>query len=265
METALEMVNELVPELQQSLMNPDWVFEFGDTGIGLTQYIFWMLILFALTLIVVLTASKKLSIVPNGKFVNMVEYGYQFVRKDMGESVIGHGYKKHIPFLATLFFFILLSNFVGLIPGCKTPTGTISVTWCLALISFVYFNYWGIKAHGGWGYIKSIAPSGLPKPMVPVIWFFEFISLLLRALTLAVRLYGNMFAGHMSLGIFSILVYSFFWQCIQGAGAWLGGVSVVWVLFLVFMYCLETLVAFIQAYVFTILSASYISLATSEH
>ena len=265
METALEMVNELVPELQHSLMNPDWVFEFGDTGIGLTQYIFWMLILFALTLIVVLSASKKLTVVPNNKFVNMVEYGYQFVRKDMGESVIGHGYKKHIPFLATLFFFILLSNFVGLIPGCKTPTGTISVTWCLALISFVYFNYWGIKAHGGWGYIKSIAPSGLPKPMVPVIWFFEFISLLLRALTLAVRLYGNMFAGHMALGIFSILAYAFFWQCIQGAGAWLGGVSVVWILFLVFMYCLETLVAFIQAYVFTILSASYISMATSEH
>lgn len=265
METALEKVNELVPELQQSLMNPDWVFTIGNMGWGLTQYTLWMIILFVLTLVVVLTAAKRLTLVPHGKFVNMVELGYQLVRKDMAEEVIGHGYQKHIPFLATLFFFILLSNFVGLVPGLRTPTGTISITWALSLISFVYFNYWGVKARGGWGYIKSIAPSGLPKPMVPIIWFFEFISLVLRALTLAVRLYGNMFAGHMALGIFAILTSMFLTEAIQGAGAWLGGVSIVWLVFLFFMYMLETLVAFIQAYVFTILSAFYISAATSEH
>ena len=183
----------------------------------------------------------------------------------MGQSAIGHGFKRHVPFLATLFFFILISNFVGLIPGCKTPTGSISVTWALAIISFVYFNYWGVKAHGGWGYIKSIAPSGLPKPMVPVIWFFEFLSMVLRALTLAVRLYGNMFAGHMVLGIFALAASVFLGAAIQGAGAVYGGISVAWVLFLIAMYALEVLVAFLQAYVFTILSAVYISLATSEH
>ncbi|MEG1624342.1 MAG: F0F1 ATP synthase subunit A, partial [Raoultibacter sp.] len=170
----------------------------------MTQYVFWMLICVALTMIVVMVVGRRLTLVPSSKFVNMVEYGYEFVKKDMGESAIGHGYRKHIPFLATLFFFILISNFVGLIPGCKTPTGSISITWALAVVSFVYFNYWGIKAHGGWGYLKSIAPSGLPIVMVPVIWFFEFISMVLRVLTLAVRLYGNMFAGHMVLGIFAL-------------------------------------------------------------
>ena len=257
-------VREQVGHLQASLMNPDWIINDGGT-VGFTQYTLWMIIIFAIVLILVLTVGKRLTLVPNNKFVNMVEYGYQFVRKDISEGVIGHGYKKHIPFLATLFFFILVANFVGLIPGCRTPTGTISVTWALAICSFVYFNYWGVKAHGGLGYIKHIAPSGLPAVMVPIIWFFEFLSLLLRALTLAVRLYGNMFAGHMALGIFSLLATGFFTACIQGAGVALGAASAVWILFLVVMYMLECLVAFIQAYVFTVLSAVYIQLAVSEH
>ena len=245
-------------------MNPPWVINDGGTY-GLTQYVLWMILVFIILLVIVFSVGKRLTLVPNNKFVNMVEYGYQFVRKDMGENAIGHGYKKHVPFLATLFFFILISNFIGLIPGAKAATGTISVTWALSIVSFVYFNYWGVKAHGGWGYIKSIAPSGLPAPMVPVIWVFEFISLVLRALTLAVRLYGNMFAGHMALGIFALLATGFFSAAIQGAGAAIGGISIIWIVFLVAMYALETLVAFIQAYVFTILSAVYISLATSSH
>lgn len=231
----------------------------------MTQYIFWMVIVFIITLVVVMTAGKRLTLVPSNKFTNMVEYGYEFVKKDMGEGVIGHGYKRHVPFLATLFFFILISNFIGLIPGCKTPTGSISITWALAIISFVYFNYWGVKAHGGWGYIKSIAPSGLPKVMVPVIWFFEFLSLVLRALTLAVRLYGNMFAGHMMLGIFGLATTVFITAAVQNGNVLLGLPPIAWMLFLIVMYALEVLVAFLQAYVFTVLSAVYVSLATSEH
>ena len=119
--------------------------------------------------VLILVVGRKLTLIPTNKFVNTVEYGYQFVRNDMGEGIIGHGFKKHVPFLATLFFFILISNFVGLIPGCKTPTGTISVTWALATISFIYFNVWGIKAKGGLGYLKSFAPAGLPKVMVPIL------------------------------------------------------------------------------------------------
>jgi len=260
----LDFVNEAVQHLKESLMNPPWIINDGG-AVGLTQYTLWMIIVFALVVLCVLLVGKRLTLVPEHPFVNMVEYGYQLVRKDVAENAIGHGYKKHVPFLATLFFFILCANFVGLVPGCRTPTGTISVTWALSLISFVYFNYWGVKAHGGWGYIKSIAPSGLPKPMVPVIWFFEFISLVLRALTLAVRLYGNMFAGHMALGIFALLSTGFIQAAIQGAGAAVGGISIAWMLFLVIMYALECLVAFIQAYVFTMLSAVYIQLATSEH
>ena len=118
-------------------------------------------------------------------------------------DVIGEGFKKHIPFLCTLFFFILIANVVGLIPGAKATTGTISITWALAAISFVYFNFYGLKTLGVFGYIKSLVPSGVPGPMVPIIWFLEFFSMVIRVLTLAVRLYGNMLAGHMVLAVFS--------------------------------------------------------------
>ena len=182
----------------------------------------------------------------------------------MGEGIIGHGFKKHVPFLATLFFFILISNFVGLIPGCKTPTGTISVTWALATISFIYFNVWGIKAKGGLGYLKSFAPAGLPKVMVPIIWFLELISTCIRWLTLAVRLYGNMFAGHMILGIFAIMTQFFILDLISFANP-AGVAAIAWAVFLVAMYALECLVAFLQAYVFSVLTAVYVGLAQSEH
>lgn len=238
---------------------------FGSGNFGLTQYTVWMVICVLLTILVVLLSAKRLTTVPNNKFVNLIEYGYEFVRKDIAESAIGHGYKKHIPFLATLFFFILISNFVGLIPGCKTPTGTISVTWALSLISFFYFIYWGVRTHGGFGYLKSLVPSGLPVFMIPIIWVLEFISTVMRALTLAVRLYGNMFAGHMVLGIFSLATTIFLTSAIQNAEPLMALPSIAWIVILIAMYALEMLVAFLQAYVFTILSAVYVSLATSDH
>lgn len=251
-----------IEELSESF-NSMPVFNIGPWAIS--QYTFWMFICLALVLIVVLVAAKRVSLVPKSKFASMVEYGYDAVRRNMGEGAIGHGYEKHMPFLASLFFFILLSNVVGLIPGCKTPTGTLGVTWALALCSFIYFNYYGIKAKGGWGYIKSIAPHGLPKPMVPVIWFFEFFSLVIRLLTLAVRLYGNMLSGHMILAVFSLATTVFFQYAFFQMDFVTGAVGILWFILLIGMYALETLVAFLQAYVFTILSSSYIGLAIHPH
>ena len=259
---ALEWLSEDVPHLKASF---DSAIVIGNAEFGMTQYILWMIICWILTCVVVLVVSKKLTLIPKNKFINTVEYGYQFVRNDMAEGVIGHGFKKHVPFLATLFFFILISNFVGLIPGCKTPTGTISVTWALATISFVYFNVQGIRAHGGWGYLKSLAPGGLPIVMVPVIWFLELLSTVIRWLTLAVRLYGNMFAGHMVLGIFALATGVFLQVAVQSFDITSGIIAVPWFVLLIVMYALETLVAFLQAYVFTVLSSVYIQLATASH
>ncbi len=256
------MLTEHAQELRESFV-PHVVL--GNGTVGLTQYTFYMILVWIIVALIVCLVAKRLTLIPTNKFLNTVEYGYQFVRNDIGEGVIGHGFKKHVPFLATMFFFILVSNFVGLIPGCKTPTGTISVTWALATISFIYFNVWGIKAKGGLGYLKSFAPAGLPKPMVPVIWFLELISTCIRWLTLAVRLYGNMFAGHMVLGIFALASSVFLTVGIQALDPVSSVLSLPWFLLLIAMYALETLVAFLQAYVFTVLSAVYIQIATSAH
>lgn len=259
---ALEMLAAEVPHLSSSF---DSQIVIGGAEIGITQYILYMIIVWLIVCIGVIAVGRKLTLIPTNKFYNTVEYGYQMCRRDVGENVIGHDYKRHVPFLATLFFFILVANFVGLIPGAKAATGTISVTWALATISFVYFNFWGVKAHGGIGYLKSFAPAGLPVVMVPIIWFLELFSCIIRWLTLAVRLYGNMFAGHMVLGIFALATSVFLTAGIQSFDIVSGVLSIPWFLLLLFMYALETLVAFLQAYVFTVLSAVYIQLATSAH
>lgn len=143
----LEELPEHLTELQSDLMNSSIVF--GNEQFGITNFILYMILVMVLIVTTILVVGKKLQYIPNNKFSNIVEYGYEFVRNDMGKGSVGHGYKRHIPFLATLFFFILVANFIGLIPGAKAATGSISVTWALAIISFVYFNYWGVKAKGG--------------------------------------------------------------------------------------------------------------------
>ncbi|MBR3182184.1 MAG: F0F1 ATP synthase subunit A [Eggerthellaceae bacterium] len=263
----MDALSEFVQEAQglSEHFEPQVVFNIGPWGV--TQYIIWLFIAFVVVLAVVLIAAKKLTLVPNNKFINMVEFGYQFVRRNVAEDVIGHGYKAHLPFLATLFFFILICNILGLVPGFKTSTGSISCTWALAVVSFVYFNYYGLKTSGLLGYLKSLCPSGVPGPMRPIIWFLEFFSMVIRVLTLAVRLYGNMLAGHMVLAVFGIATTCFIQAALfAGTMDLIAGLpSIAWFLLLVIMYAMECLVAFIQAFVFAILSASYINMAIHAH
>ena len=190
-----EALNKFVEEARHLSETFDSHTVFSIGGWDISQYTLYMFFILALVLMVVLVGGRKLQLVPKNKFLNTVEYGYDFVNTSIGQDVIGEGFKKHIPFLCTLFFFILIANVVGLIPGAKATTGTISITWALAAISFVYFNFYGLKTLGVFGYIKSLVPSGVPGPMVPIIWFLEFFSMVIRVLTLAVRLYGNMLAG----------------------------------------------------------------------
>lgn len=252
----INALNDGVEELRQSF---DPTLVVGP----FTQYTIWMLIIFVIVLAVVLAAARKVTVTPSKGLAGLVEYGYDYVCREMGENAIGKGYERHIPFLATLFFFILFANYFGLVPGFKTSTGSVHVTWALSIISFIYFNYYGIKCRGGWGYIKSIAPTGLPIVLTPIIWFFELISLCIRVLTLAVRLYGNMFAGHMVLGVFALATSVFIQSAIVNMSFVTALPSIGWFALLLAMYALETLFAWLQAYVFTILSAVYIGLATS--
>jgi F-type H+-transporting ATPase subunit a len=261
--SALEKFVEHAQSLYDTFLSAT-VFSIGSWSIS--QYTIWMFIGLIIVLALILGVSRNLQLIPENKFYNTVEFGYTFVKHSIGEDVIGAGFLKHVPFLATLFFFILVCNVLGLIPGFKTAAGTISVTWALALISFVYFNVIGLKTLGPIGYLfKSMVPSGVPAPMVPIVWFLEFVSMLIRVLTLAVRLYGNMLSGHMILAVFSLATTVFFQYAFFQMDFVTGAVGIVWFVLLIAMYALETLVAFLQAYVFTILSSSYIGLAMHPH
>jgi F-type H+-transporting ATPase subunit a len=234
-----------------------------------TAYTLYIVLITALVIAIVFAARAQLSLVPKNRFVGIVEFFVDFGQKDVGYGVLGNAAKEHIPFLLTLFIFILVSNIVGLIPGAKAATGTMGSTVTLAAISFVYFTWHGIKKQGGLHYLKSFAPSGLkPAPLAGFIWLLELLSNILRLLTLSVRLFANMFAGHLLLGVLAILCNLFFVSFITNLSlsavpSLLG--SALWLVLLTVLYALEAFVACVQAYVFTLLSSVYVFLATTEH
>lgn len=186
-----EALSQFVEEAQHLSSQFDSTTVFSIAGWNVSQYVLYMLVALVLVAALVLIAGRKLTLVPHGKFAHIFEFGYNFISEGVGADVIGEGFKKHVPFLATLFFFILTANIIGLIPGAKAAMGTISITWALAAISFIYFNFWGLKELGFFHYFRALCPSGVPAPIAPIIWFLEFFSMVIRVLTLAVRLYGN--------------------------------------------------------------------------
>lgn len=235
---------------------------------SLTTYTLWFLIAAALIVVIVMVFKKKQQeggLVPRGRFVNAMEMLFEFVRKDIVDGAISHGGRKHLPFIATVFFFVLLNNFLGLVPGFKAGTGVIAGTAAISIIVFIYFNYWGIKEKGGLKYLIGLAPSGLPKAIFPIVWLIELVSLFLRPITQALRLFANMYAGHVMLGIFATLTELFIRSAIHNVAPLTSLPGLVWLLLLTVLYLLEILVAAIQAYVFALLTAVYIDSATSAH
>ncbi|MCL1847064.1 MAG: F0F1 ATP synthase subunit A [Coriobacteriia bacterium] len=235
----------------------------------ITTYTPYIVLIILLVFVVVFSAKSQLSLVPKNRFVGVVEFFVEFSQKEVGTSVLGNAAKQHMPFFLTLFIFILLSNLVGLIPGSKAATGTMGTTLTLALISFVYFTYHGVKTKGGFHYLAALAPKGIkPAPLSWFIWLLEFISMLLRLATLSVRLFANMFAGHLLLGVLAILTALFIQPLITTlslAALPFSIIGILWLLLLTVLYALEVFVACVQAYVFTLLSSIYVLLATSEH
>lgn len=263
MGSPLDSLNEEVNELVESFSSTPVV---GDLNVGVTQYLFWFCVAVILMLVVLFAFKKRQSagLVPKGVFVNGMEYIVEFLRDDMCKGLLGDSWKRHFPFIATIFVVILANNIVGVIPGMKPGTGTISVTAALGTWSFIYFVYCGVKKKGALGYVKSLAPKGVVFPLNCLVWLIEVFSTFLRLVTLAVRLFCNMFAGHVVMGTFAILASLFFEPLLQTVAAGTiaeAGASVLWVLVLLAIYAVELLVAVIQAYVFSLLSAVYIQIA----
>ena len=196
-----------------------------------------------------------------GGFVGMMEAVIDFIDKDVAKESIGHGYEKFSPYLMTVFLFILTSNLLGLIPvfpGGANLTGNIAVTLTCAVTAFIAINCFAPK-----GYYKSIFWPDVPiflKAPLPIMPTIEFIGVFTKPFSLTVRLFANIMAGHIIILALTSVVFV---TAKMGAGM-CASMTAVSVLFCIFMNCLELLVAFIQAYVFTILTANFIGLAHDE-
>ncbi len=174
-----------------------------------------------------------------------------YLRDEVIKPNIGNHYEKYLPYLLTLFFFILFGNIIGLLPGAANMTGNIAVTLVMALFTFIITNVKGNR--GYWGHI--FAPPGVPIALKPLIVLVEVIGIFTKPISLTVRLFVAITAGHIVM--LSLISLTFIFGSIA-----VGAASSLIVLFI---NLIEILVAFIQAYVFTMFSALYIGLSTAEH
>lgn len=207
-------------------------------------------------------AARKRAMVPSRlQFVGEGFYG--FVRNSLGREIIGHDFAKFVPYLFTLFFFILLNNAFGSIPFIEFPTFSRSgMVYGLAALSWVIYNAAGISKHGFVGYIKlQTVPGGIKGPILLLLIPLEFMSnILVRPVTLALRLFANMFAGHLLLILFALGgEYIFTEMSVQYAPVGI----LAWLMFIAVAF-LEMLIQFLQAYVFVLLNAMYISGAVAD-
>jgi len=232
--------------------------------LGVTKPILQLVLAAVLVFVFFRMASAKRAMVP-GKMQYVGELGYGFVRNSMGRDIIGSkDFMRFVPYLFALFFFILVNNIFATLPFVQFPTmSRAGMVYGLVLISWLVYNIVGIKAQGGLGaYLKhQCVPPGVPPYMLGLLVPLEFLSnILVRPLTLALRLFANMLAGHLLLILFAL----------GGEYLLLHGATLVkpvgilaWVMFILIAF-LELLVQFLQAYVFVLLNALYISGAIAE-
>ena len=191
----------------------------------------------------------------------LAEEYVSFIRDGLVIPNMGQEGRSLLPYFCTLFAFILCTNLAGMIPHMKTATSNISVTAALALCSGGLILYSGLKYHGFIGFLKGFVPSGTPAWLVPLIFPLEVLSTVIKVCVLAIRLFANMLSGHMVL--LCLLLIIFIIGKMQIA---FGFVSVVPAMALeIFMTCLELLVAFLQAYVFTLLTAIFAGSVIHTH
>ncbi|MBI2071292.1 MAG: F0F1 ATP synthase subunit A [Elusimicrobia bacterium] len=193
---------------------------------------------------------------------SLVEVLVIFVRDEVLGPALGHAGRKYLPYFLSLFFFILLCNLSGLVPWGSTATGNISVTATLAGCTFFLIHIAGIREQGLGHYLKSIVPSGLPWWLIPIMIPIELIGFCTKAFALSIRLFANMIAGHIVILAFLCLIFTF-----GAANPWTGFLAAPFsVMLALFVYALEIFVAFLQAYIFTFLTALFVGAAVHpEH
>jgi len=230
-------------------------------GAWVTKFTLMVWLAVALIIVFFLVTYRAPALVPTKKqwFAESI---YGFIREGVTKDVIGREGIKFAPYLTTLFCFIVVTNMFGIIPLLQvSPNAHIAFPAVLAVLSYVLFNYLGIRKHGLGKYLKMNLIPDAPKPMLIILVPIEFFStFVLRPLTLALRLFANMFAGHMLLLVFTV-----------GGFVLLGtnniltqSVSLLSFAMAIILTLFEVIVAILQAYVFAVLTASYVQGALAD-
>lgn len=250
-------------------LNAEGKIEATEEGVkvydlSLTRNVVQMILALAILVWLMISVAKTyakgqgVTSAPKGK-QNLVEVLVGFVRDEVAKPNLGHKTNKYLPYLLTVFFFILINNIFGLIPGTANVTGNIAFTVILGVISFVVILA-SSNSHY-WGHIFN--PPGVPLGVKFILVPVEFLSVFIKPFALIIRLFANMVAGHIIIICLISMIFIFAEKIAMGAG-W--GVSPVSIAFTVFIYLIEVLVAFLQAFIFTMLTAVFIGQAfEGEH
>jgi F-type H+-transporting ATPase subunit a len=240
---------------------PDAVL-FEGTIFAITRINLVQMLATAVLVILFVVGTRRMKLVP-GRFQSVVEMGLDFVRVNIAEDLLGRkDGRRFLPILTTIFFMVLFMNITGIIPGLNIAgTSVIAVPLLLAIVAYVTFIYAGVKKSPGKFFRNALMPSGVPWPLYIIIIPLEFLStFIIRPITLTLRLLMNMIVGHLMLVLFFAATQFF----VFGLGGWWTALGAGTLAFGFAFTLFEILVAFLQAYVFAILTAVYIQLAVAE-
>jgi F-type H+-transporting ATPase subunit a len=223
----------------------------GGHQIAFTNSAAYMLVIVILVSALLIGATTRRAVVP-GRLQSVAELSYEFVANTLRNATGTEG-MKFLPFVFTLFMFVLFANLIGLIPFSFTVTSQLIVTAILALTVFLIVVIYGLWKNG-WHFVTLFVPKGVPVYFLPMIVPIEVLSFVSRPVSHSVRLFANMLAGHITLQVFAAFI-------IMLAGAGVLGVfgATLPFIMVVLLFALELLVAFVQAYVFAILTCIYLN------
>jgi len=231
--------------LAQFAIEPLAPIHIGGLDASFTNSALWMVIAVGGITAFMLLGTRKQAIVP-GRWQSLCEGMYDFVSNLLKENVGNEG-RKFFPFVFSLFMFILFCNLFGLLPGAFTVTSHIIVTAAMAIFVFVGVTIVGIVLHG-LRFFTYFVPQGAPVWLIPIMIPIEILSYFIRPMSLSVRLFANMVAGHVMLAVVGGFVFAM--------GVWFGWIPLA---FVTVLFGLELLIACLQAYVFTILTCIYLN------
>ncbi len=243
--------------------NGEWDKSVKFYDVSLTRNVVQMILALALLVWIMITIAKRyekghgVKSAPTG-MQNLLETVITFVRDEVAKPNLGAKWEKYLPYLLTLFFFILINNIIGLIPGTANVTGNIAFTFVLGIISFIVILASSKKHY--WGHIFN--PPGMPLWVKFILVPVEFVSVFVKPMALIIRLFANMVAGHIIIICLISLIFIFSAMS-KGVGI---ASSPLAVAFTIFIYFIEILVAFLQAYIFAMLTAVFVGQAfEGEH